>query len=56
MKAEIRCGRQKDGGLPDTEKKKKRLMNLMMRDEMMLTARGQLLEELRAAGNSGTSQ
>ena len=53
MKAEIRRGRQKDGGLPETEKK--RLMNLM-RDEMMLTARGQLLEELRAAGNSGTSR
>ena len=55
MKAEIPRGRQKDGGLPETEKKKKRLMNLM-RDEMMLTARGQLLEELRAAGNSGTSR
>ena len=53
MKAEIRRGRQKDGGLPETEKK--RLMYLM-RDEMMLTARGQLLEELRAAGNSGTSR
>ena len=53
MKAEIRRGRQKDGGLPETEKK--RLMNLM-RDEMMLTARGQLLEEFRAAGNSGTSR
>ena len=53
MKAEIRRGRQKEGGLPETEKK--RLMNLM-RDEMMLTARGQLLEELRAAGNSGTSR
>ena len=53
MKAKIRRGRQKDGGLPETEKN--RLMNLM-RDEMMLTARGQLLEELRAAGNSGTSR
>ena len=53
MKAEIRHRRQKDGGLPKTPKK--RLMNLM-RDEMMLTARGQLLEELRAAGNSGTSR
>ena len=54
MKAEIRRGRQKEGGLPETEKKN-RLMNLM-RDEMMLTARGQLLEELRAAGKSGTSR
>ena len=53
MKAEIRRRRQKDGGLPETEKT--RLMNLM-RDEMMLTARGQLLEELRAAGNNGTSR
>ena len=43
MKAEIRRGRQKGGGLPETEKK--RLMNLM-RDKMMLTARGKLLEEL----------
>ena len=54
MKAEIRRGRQKEGGLPETEKKN-RLMNLM-RDEMMLTARGKLLEELRAAGSSGTSR
>ena len=53
MKAEIRRGRQKEGGLPETEKN--RLMNLM-RDEMILTARGKLLEELQAAGNSGTSQ
>ena len=53
MKAEIRRRRQKDGGLPETEKN--RLMNLM-RDEMMLTACGQLLKELRAAGNSGTSR
>ena len=53
MKAEIRRGRQKKGGLPETEKK--RLMNLM-RDEMMLTARGKPLEELRAAGNSGTAR
>ena len=53
MKAEIRRGRQKEGGLPETEKK--RLMNLM-RDEMMLTARGKPLEELRAAGNSGTAR
>ena len=52
MKAELHRRHQKDGGLPETEKK--RLMNLM-RDEMMLTARGQLLEEPRAAGNSGTS-
>ena len=47
MKAEIRRGRQKEGSLPETEKK--RLMNLM-RDKMMQTARGQL------AGNSGTSR
>ena len=53
MKAEIRHGRQKEGGLPETEKKQ--LMNLM-REEMMLTARGKLLEELQAAGNSGTSR
>ena len=49
MKAEI----QKEGCLPETENN--RLMNLM-RDEMMLTARGQLSEDLRAAGNSGTSR
>ena len=54
MKVKIRRGRPKEGGLPETEKKP-RLMNLM-RDGMMLTARGQLLEELRAAGNSGTSR
>ena len=30
-------------------------MNLM-RDEMMLMARTKLLEELKAAGNSGTSR
>ena len=53
MKAEIR-GRQKDGG-GLSENEKKQLMNLM-RDEAMLTARTELLEELRAAGNSGTSQ
>ena len=53
MKAEIRRGRQKEGGLSETEKK--RLMNLM-RDEAMLTARTKLLEELQAAGNSGTSR
>ena len=53
MKDEIRHGRQKEGGLSETEKN--RLMNLM-RDEMMLTARGKLLEELHAAGNSGTSR
>ena len=51
MKAEIRRGRQKEGGLSEAEKKQ--LMNLM-RDEAMLTAR--TLEELRAAGNSGTSR
>ena len=53
MKAEIRRGRQKEGGLAKTEKN--RLMNLM-RDEMMLTAPTKLLEELQAAGNSGTSR
>ena len=53
MKAEIRRGRQKEGGLSESEKKQ--LMNLM-RDEAMLTARTKLLEELRAAGNSGTSR
>ena len=45
MKDEIRRGSQKEGGLPE---KKNRLINLM-RDEMMLTARTKLLEELRAA-------
>ena len=53
MKAAIRRGRQKEGGLSENEKKQ--LMNLM-RDEAMLTARTKLLEELRAAGNSGTSR
>ena len=53
MKVEIRRRRQKEGGLPETEKN--RLMNLM-RDKMMLTGRGQLLEELRAAGNIVTSR
>ena len=53
MKAEIRRGHQKEGGLSETEKK--RLMNLM-RDEAMLTACTKLLEELQAAGNSGTSR
>ena len=51
MKAEIRRGRQKEGGLSETEKN--RLMDFM-RDEAMLTAK--LLEELQAAGNSGTSR
>ena len=50
MKAEIRRGHQKEGGLSE----KTQLMNLM-RDEAMLTARTKLLKELRAAGNSGTS-
>ena len=53
MKTEIRRGRQNQGG-GLAENKKKQLMNLM-RDEVMLTARTKLLEELRAAGNSGTS-
>ena len=53
MKAEIRRGRQKEGGLSETEKTQ--LMNLM-RDEAMLTGRTKPLEELRAAGNSGTSR
>ena len=53
MKAEIRRGRQKEGGVSETEKN--RLMNLM-RDEAMLTDRTKLLEELQAAGNSGTSR
>ena len=44
MKAEIRRGRQKEGGVSGTEKN--RLMNLM-RDEAMLTARTKLLEELQ---------
>ena len=45
MKAEICRGRQKEGGLSETEKKqkKKQLMNLM-RDEAMLTARTKLLK------------
>ena len=50
MKAEIRRGRQKEGGLSEGEKKQ--LLHLM-RDEAMLTARTKLLEELQA-GNSGT--
>ena len=54
MKAEICRGRQKEGG-GLSKNKKKQLMNLM-RDEAMLTARTKLLEELRAAGNSGTSR
>ena len=54
MKAEIRRGRQNQGG-GLAENEKKQLMNLM-RDEAMLTARTKLLEELRAAGNSGTSR
>ena len=53
MKAEIRRGRQKEGGLSET--KKTQLLRLM-RDEVMLTARTKLLEELQAAGNSGTSR
>ena len=44
MKAEIPSGRQKEGGLAETEKKQ--LMNLM-RDKAMLTAHTKLLEELR---------
>ena len=52
MKAQIRRGRQKEGG-GLSEAEKKQLMNLM-RDEAMPTARTKLLEELRAAGNSGT--
>ena len=51
MKAEIRRGRHKEGGLSEGEKKQ--LLRLM-RDEAMLTARTKLLEELQA-GNSGTS-
>ena len=54
MKAEIRHGRQKQGG-GLAENEKKQLMNLM-RDEAMLKAHTKLLEELRAAGNSGTSR
>ena len=53
MKAEIRRGRQKEGGLSET--KKNQLLRLM-RDKVMLTARTKLLEELQAAGNSGTSR
>ena len=50
MKAEIRRGRQNQGGgLAKNEKKQ--LMNLL-RDEAMLTTRTKLLEELQAAGNS----
>ena len=54
MKAEIHRGRQKEGG-GLSEAERKQLVNLM-RDEAMLTAPTKLLEELRAAGNSGTSQ
>ena len=50
-KAEI-CGRQKQGGQSDNEKKQ--LLHLM-REEAMMTARTKLLEELQA-GNSGTSR
>ena len=52
MKAEIRRGRQKQGGLSEIEKKQ--LLHLM-RDEVMLTARTKLLEELQA-GNGGLSR
>ena len=52
MKAEIRRGRQKEGGLSEGEKKQ--LLRLM-RDQAMLTARTKLLEALQA-GNSGTSR
>ena len=53
MKAEICRGRQKEGGLSETEKKQ--LLHLM-RDEAMLTARTKLLEELNKAGTGGTSR
>ena len=53
MKAEIRRGRQNQGGLSEIEKKQ--LLHLM-RDEAMLTARTKLLEELNKAGTSGTSR
>ena len=54
MKAEIRRGHQKEGvGLSEAEKKAAHEPHA---DEAMLTARTKLLEELRAAGNSGTSQ
>ena len=52
MKAEIRLGRQKQGGLPEGEKKQ--LLHLM-RDEAMMAAHTKLLEELNKAGTSGTS-
>ena len=52
MKAEIR-GHQKGVGLSDNEKKQ--LLRLA-RDEVMMTARTKLLEELIQAGNTGTSQ
>ena len=52
MKADIRRGCQKEGG---PRPKKTQLLRLM-RDEAMLTARTKLLEELQAAGNSGTSR
>ena len=49
MKAEIRRGRQNQGGLSEIEKKQ--LFHLM-RYEAMLTARTKLLEELNKAGTS----
>ena len=53
MKAEIRRGRQKEGGLSETEKNQ--LLRLM-RDEAMLTDHTKLLEELNKADTSGTSR
>ena len=53
MKAEIRRGRQKEGGLSEGEKTQ--LLRLM-RDKAMLTARTKLLEELNKAGTGGTSR
>ena len=53
MKAEIRRGRQKEGGLSEIERKQ--LLRLM-RDEAMLTDRTKLLEELNKADTSGTSR
>ena len=47
MKAEIRRGHQKQGGLPKREKKQ--LVHLM-RDEAMMAAHTKLLEELNIAG------
>ena len=55
MKDEIRRGRQKESGLPETEKKTAYEPH-ERRDDANLTARGKLLEELQAAGNSGTSR